>query len=417
MKAYENGADRYWLVNVGDIKPAELGMQTFFELAWNVEAFDAESINTHQAEFLSKIYGEKHKSTFQYILDTYYRLAWSRKPEYMGWERQWDPDNTLEQLADTEFSFEHYNDAQQRLADYADIAGLSEQIASALPTSQQPSFFEMLGYPVQASHQMNRKFLLAQLNHELSAKAQFAQANWAAQQSTEAQKTIDELNLQYNSLLDGKWQGMMMVPPGLVAKYQNMPDLNKYDGVDPIPVNLKPEANKNQLEACIVADLEAFEFISENQIHSISLLEGIGYDWKAIQLGKAEEPTQNPSQLNGSRVEYDFPGVDQKSVTVHVTTIPFFPLHTGVSNQFGISLNGADPVIFQNEPREFSKSWKDQVLENGVTATATFQTSGNPQDTHTLPLTLGDPGIMIQKVIIDWGGLKKTYVGPATTNP
>ncbi|WP_368660442.1 glycosyl hydrolase 115 family protein, partial [uncultured Muribaculum sp.] len=30
-KAYDTGADRYWLLNVGDIKPMELAVQTFFD--------------------------------------------------------------------------------------------------------------------------------------------------------------------------------------------------------------------------------------------------------------------------------------------------------------------------------------------------------------------------------------------------
>ncbi|MDE6394225.1 MAG: glycosyl hydrolase 115 family protein, partial [Duncaniella sp.] len=34
-KAYDTGADRYWLLNVGDIKPMELGVQLFFDMAWD----------------------------------------------------------------------------------------------------------------------------------------------------------------------------------------------------------------------------------------------------------------------------------------------------------------------------------------------------------------------------------------------
>ena len=86
-KAYDHGADRYWLLNVGDIKPMELGMQTFFDMAWNIHAFDIDNVNTHQAKMLANIFG---KDNFQSILDTYLRLAWSRKPEYMGWEYEWD---------------------------------------------------------------------------------------------------------------------------------------------------------------------------------------------------------------------------------------------------------------------------------------------------------------------------------------
>ena len=75
-KAYETGADRYWLLNVGDIKPMELGIQTFMDMAWNFEAFDHDRANTHQARFLAGIFGARLEPDFQRMLDTYYRLAW-----------------------------------------------------------------------------------------------------------------------------------------------------------------------------------------------------------------------------------------------------------------------------------------------------------------------------------------------------
>jgi len=120
-KAYDVGANRYWLINVGDIKPAELGMQTFFDFAWDVDKYDFSRINRHQSQYLASIFGDHYKERFQDIMDTYYRLAWSRKPEFMGWEREWDRNKELEQLANTEYSFRHYNDARQRLADYKRI--------------------------------------------------------------------------------------------------------------------------------------------------------------------------------------------------------------------------------------------------------------------------------------------------------
>lgn len=109
-KAYDTGGNRYWLLNVGDIKPMELGIKTFFDLAWNFDGFDYESVHRHQARFMASVFGAEYEATFQELLDTYYRLAWSRKPEFMGWEREWDAPQYKE-LKDTEYSFTAYNDA------------------------------------------------------------------------------------------------------------------------------------------------------------------------------------------------------------------------------------------------------------------------------------------------------------------
>ena len=116
-KSYDTGADRYWLLNVGDIKPAELAITTFFNMAWRLDDVNYNNVNHLQADWLKSVFGVDCQS----ILDEYYRLAWSRKPEFMGWEREWDK-KELADILDTEFSFENYNDAQQRLADYQAIS-------------------------------------------------------------------------------------------------------------------------------------------------------------------------------------------------------------------------------------------------------------------------------------------------------
>ena len=143
-KAYDNGADRYWLLNVGDIKPMELGIQTFMDMAWNIHAFDFDTVNRHQTDLLTRLFGNhkvqsskffaersgKAERKVQSLLDTYYRLAWSRRPEFMGWEFEWD-DEAHTGLKPTEYSFLNYDEAQHRLADYQRISDEVEAIANS----------------------------------------------------------------------------------------------------------------------------------------------------------------------------------------------------------------------------------------------------------------------------------------------
>lgn len=83
-----------------------------------------------------------------------------------------------------------------------------------MPKAYRPAFYEMVAYPAMASYQMNRKFLMAQLNHELLKQNDVAGANWAARESKLAFDSIQALNDCYNSLLDGKWNYMMELAPG-----------------------------------------------------------------------------------------------------------------------------------------------------------------------------------------------------------
>ena len=397
-KAYDNGADRYWLLNVGDIKPMELGIQTFMDMAWNIHAFDFDTANRHQADLLIRLFGNhkvqsskffaersgKAERKVQSLLDTYYRLAWSRKPEFMGWEFEWD-DEAHTGLKPTEYSFLNYDEAQHRLADYQRISDEAERLSDG-----SAAWFEMVQFPVQAAYQMNRKFLMAQLNHELLAQGRRAEANWAARQSQIAYDSINTLNRRYNSLLDGKWRGMMALAPGWCALYQKMPDVAFSEGAGMTPVDLSPQ--DEPLQGCQVLNLAQFASKSDDA----RLVRGLGYDWQVMQLGSAT---------------YDFDAVDADSVVVFFYTVPFWPLYAGKSNCVSVTVDGSQPQTFENKFKEYDRNWKDQVMRNGAPCRLRFAVDRSKRS-HTVTFQALDPGQMLQKVIIDWVDLQPSYLGP-----
>ena len=146
--------------------------------------------------------------------------------------------------------------------------------------------------------------------------------------------------------------------------------------------------------------------ISSLRMLAIRLIQGIGYDWNAIQLGKATEQTANPKDLNGSRFEYEFSGVNKDSVTVYVYSLTFFPLYKGISTQYGILVSRWPAFIAKDEPKEFSKEWKDRVLQNGTVTMAKFPVKQNIKN-QTLTLTCGDPGVNIQRICYKLGWFKE----------
>lgn len=381
-KAYDCGADRYWLLNVGDIKPMELGIQTFMDMAWNIHAFDFDTVNRYQANLLTRLFLCNHK--VQSLLDTYYRLAWSRKPEFMGWEFEWD-DEAHTGLKPTEYSFQNYGEAQHRLADYRHISDEAERLSDG-----SAAWFEMVQFPMQAAYQMNRKFLMAQLNHELLAQGRRAEANWAAHQSQIAYDSINTLNRRYNSLLDGKWRGMMALAPGWCALYQKMPDIAFSEGAGMTPVDLLPV--DEPLQGCQVLNLTQFASKSDDA----RLVRGLGYDWLVMQLGSAT---------------YGFDAVDVDSVDVFFYTVPFWPLYAGTSNCVSVTVDGSQPQTFENKFKEYDRNWKDQVMRNGAPCRLRFAVDRSKRS-HTVTFQALDPGQMLQKVIIDWGGLQPSYLGP-----
>ena len=384
-KAYDNGADRYWLLNVGDIKPMEMGIQTFMDMAYDFGSFDFENANSHQAEFLSQIFGPSHLSS---ILSTYYRLAWIRKPEFMGWEYQWD-DAAHTGLKDTDFSFKNNDEAQHRLADYQrisdEVEAIGRQFSSpSSPNSLKDSWFQLVQFPVQAAYQMNRKFLMAQLNHEMAAEGRFAEANWAARQMEAAYDSINALNSRYNEQLDGKWRGMMALATSFTntCMFYQKPQVTYTEGVGEQPVDLVPHGST-------VTSVPSLLPLSSplRPSDGVRMVRGLGYDDVVLQ-------------LNGGEVSYTLPASERDTVGVVLYTVPFWPLYEGKSNRVGVSIDGGDMQVFENRFKEYDRTWKDQVMCNGAVCHLRFALDKS-KTSHTITLHTIDPGQMVQRVMIE----------------
>ena len=50
--AYDNGIQKIWILNVGDIKPIEYQIELFMDMAWNIDEVAEKGVNTHLTNFL-----------------------------------------------------------------------------------------------------------------------------------------------------------------------------------------------------------------------------------------------------------------------------------------------------------------------------------------------------------------------------
>ena len=377
LKAYNAGADRYWLLNVGDIKPMEIEMQMFMDMAYDFKSFNYDNANTYQAEWLAKVFSLNSKiSTLKFILDKYYRLAWDRKPEFMGYEMEWDSPE-YSRLYDTDFSFQT-GTAQKRITDYHDICFAYDTIERELSPEQRPAFFEMLGYSVHSAYQMNRKFLYAQANHETGNMLY-------AEMSKDTCREINRLIERYNTQLNSKWNQMISeVPPGYTALYQNMPEYtDKPTNAYRLPDNQRHPEFRNKIDLASLTVSEPFR-----------LLDGIGTDWKALQMGQ-------PLDLNATG-SIDIP-INTKLLTqnsqlsICISVVPMWPVATDRSNRFTISVDHGKAEVCENLFKEWGREWKIQVLENRKEFVLTLSLDTTRND-HVITLSIIDPGQIIQKI-------------------
>jgi hypothetical protein len=376
-KAYDAGADRYWLLNVGDIKPMEIEMQHFFDMAYDFKAFNYNNVNHYQAKWLAKEFGMKHLPTFQFILDNYYRLAWDRKPEFIGYEIEWDSEENS-RLHDTDFSFQT-GTAQKRLTDYQDICFAYDAIERELSPELRPALFEMLGYAVHSAYQMNRKFLYAQANHETGNSLY-------AEQSKDACREIERLLERYNTQLDGKWNQMISeVPPGYTALYHQMPEYSdKATDAYRLPDSQHHPEYHHQIDLASLKVSEPFR-----------LLDGIGTDWIALQLGQPLD-LQTTGSIDIAIPVNTLPK-NADSISLCISVVPMWPVATDRSNRFSVSVDHGKAEVCENIFKEWGDEWKIQVLENRKEFVMT-QPLDKALHNHVITLSIVDPGQIIQKI-------------------
>src|SRR6185437_1814964 len=83
-KAYDHGVRKYWILNVGDLKPAEIDIDYFMQLASD----EPKMAKLSQREFLTQWFHEQiapHEAvTISDLMSQYYALNFIRRPEFMG---------------------------------------------------------------------------------------------------------------------------------------------------------------------------------------------------------------------------------------------------------------------------------------------------------------------------------------------
>ena len=86
--AYDQGIQKMWILNVGDIKPAEYQIELFMDMAWNLDKVSSEGVTVHLKHWLERELGTSCAKAVLPVMQEHYRLAHIRKPEFMGNTRE-----------------------------------------------------------------------------------------------------------------------------------------------------------------------------------------------------------------------------------------------------------------------------------------------------------------------------------------
>lgn len=222
MKAYNLKNNTIWIVNVGDIKPAEYNTQLFLDIAYDATQFQqSESVTEHQKQFFGEIFGEKYAESISKIKTDYYQLAFERRPEFMGWS-QTEPTTGISNTAYNSLSYG--DEIQQRINAYENIVQQVQSIEMQLPENLKSTYTQLVAYPVKASANMNKKFLYRDKALVYAGQGRKSALKYK-EMAQEAYNNIVNLTENYNQLSNGKWKGFMNMKPRKLPVF-DMPEIN-----------------------------------------------------------------------------------------------------------------------------------------------------------------------------------------------
>ncbi len=192
--ALEYGADRLWVVNVGDLKPMEFPIDFVLRYARRPEALGPDSLGQYTYDWVRRQFGTKQDAEITGLIEGYTRLNGRRKPELMD--------------ADT-FSQYHFGEAERVEKEWADLSEHAKAVESELPAEYRDAYFELVEYPVLASATVTEMYLAAGRNHKYAARGD-VKANVEAERVRELFAEDARLSARYNhELAGGKWNHMM----------------------------------------------------------------------------------------------------------------------------------------------------------------------------------------------------------------
>ncbi len=332
-EAYNRGIQKMWILNVGDIKPAEYQIELFMDMAWNMESVCQKGVQSHMKNFLAREFGIASAEKLLPIMNRHYHLAFIRKPEFLGNTRceEYGPGSEKWYVvSDLPWSDEYIS---TRIKDYQALSDDVEQINKDIVNERLDTYFQLVKYPVQAAAEMNKKMLYGQL-------ARHCKAEWEKCQS--AFDSIAALTAIYNNGINngGKWNGIMDFQPRRQPVFA--------------PLDSGMTSIEPKIRNCRIIEGRS------HQGGNVTEHYGLGHTGHAVEIPKGETVTYHIAPGNND------------SIMIKLNFIPNHPINECDGLKVLASLGNGSPMVIDYSTKGRSEEWKENILNGKATRTLTF---------------------------------------------
>ncbi|MDR2814126.1 MAG: glycosyl hydrolase 115 family protein [Prevotellaceae bacterium] len=386
---WQYGVNKIWVVNVGDLKPMEYPISFFFDMAWNPARFNPDNLLQHTEEWCARQFGEKYAKESARLINLYTKYNRRVTPEL---------------LDEKTYSLENYSEFERVTQEYKDLLIDASRVYSLLPHSYKDAFDELVLFPVSACANLYEMYFAVAKNRHYAAQND-ARANAWADKAKACFARDSVLAVHYNKeIAGGKWPHIM---DQIHIGYTNWQQPPK--SVMP-KVKYVAEAPGSQERRFVESD----GYISIEAEHYSRAKNGSGIAWKVIpNLGRTLSGittfpvTATPQPGDAVYLEYDLELKAQGEIRLTFLLAPTLNFNANKGLRYAVSFDGGEEQVvnFNGHYRGELGAWQGESIIKSTVAQAV--TPGK----HTLRFRVLEPGVVLEKILIDCGGLKPSYLG------
>ena len=399
--AYENGIDRLWILNVGDLKPMEYPISQFMDMAWNPRKYDVNNITRHTRDWCAQQFGESQADEAARILNLICKYNGRCTPEML--------DKNTYSLENGEW--------QEVVNQYLQLEADALRQYNSLPASYHDAYRQIILFPIELMSNLHQMYFAQAQNHALYKQGNPKANVWADECERLFKRDSIICDYYNHKMSGGKWNGMM------TQKHIGYKSWNDAFEKDTCPELFRVTSKDGVIisENNGVVEIEAPYYSSKTDAAEAKWTE-IPFMGKSVSAMTLMPYTKS---VKGASITYKFKMQVSKTsdgkafngkqkIRIHVITKSTLDYLNKGGLTYGVSLDDASPVEVNfnkdlNEKPEntyniyyptIATRIVDQVIELELPATA--------DGIHTLTLTPNDPAIVFEKIVIDGRGGKKS---------
>ena len=409
--AYENGIDRLWILNVGDLKPMEYPISQFMDMAWNPRKYDVNNITRHTRDWCAQQFGESQADEAARILNLICKYNGRCTPEML--------DKNTYSLENGEW--------QEVVNQYLQLEADALRQYNSLPAAYHDAYRQIILFPIELMSNLHQMYFAQAQNHALY-KQNNPKANIWADECERLFKRDSLICDVYNHKMSGgKWNGMM------TQKHIGYKSWNDDFEKDTCPELFRVTSKNGVIisENSGVVEIEAPYYSSKTDaaeakwteipfmgksVSAMTLMPytksvkgaSITYKFK-MQVSKTSDVKTSDDKAFNSNVSNG-----KQKVRIHVITKSTLDYLNKGGLTYGVSLDGASPVEvnfnkdLNEKPENIYNIYYPTIATRIVDQVIELELPATTDGIHSLTLTPNDPAIVFEKIVIDGREGKKS---------